>query len=339
MKEIELQRDYLNQEPLESIYFGGGTPSLLNAKELENCMQSIFAFRKVEPNAEITLEANPDDLSPEKATELKQLGINRLSIGVQSFFDEDLKGMNRAHNAAEALNAIKNTQKAGFESLSVDLIYGSPGLSDERWKQNLQLLIDLNIAHISCYALTVEPRTALVSLIKKGTYENVNDEQASRQFDIMIDTLGAAGFEQYELSNFAREKKYARHNSNYWKGKHYLGVGPSAHSFNGVSRSWNIGNNQLYIKGIEQHQPERETEMLSPENQFNEYLMTGLRTMWGCRLDEIEKQFGRHRLEQLLKDIQPYLDREMINVTDNTLLLQRKGKFFADGIAADLFVV
>jgi oxygen-independent coproporphyrinogen-3 oxidase len=285
------------------------------------------------------LEANPDDLSEEKLRELKHTPINRLSIGVQSFFDDDLKWMNRAHNANEAENAIAMAKQKGFENITIDLIYGTPGLSNENWLHNIQKALDLGVNHISSYALTVEPETALASMIEKGKYANTNEEKAAEQFDILVNTLTANGFIHYEISNFAKPDFFAKHNSNYWKGKHYLGIGPSAHSFNTVSRSWNVANNQKYLNALAINKFEINDEILTVNNQINEYIMTGLRTIWGCDLNFIALQFGETEKQRLIKEAAKFIDQDLLVINNNILLTTSKGKFLADGIAADLFLV
>lgn len=338
LKEIELQKNYLEGETLQSIYFGGGTPSLLNVNEIENILEAIQKNFKVLKNVEITLEANPDDLKKEKINQLAKTPVNRLSIGVQSFFDNDLIWMNRAHNASESLASIKMAQDAGFKNITIDLIYGIPGLTNDNWKKNLETSLSLNINHISSYALTVEPKTALHTFIEQGKYLNVNDEQSSEQFEILINTLEANNFEQYEISNFAKGKNYSIHNSNYWKNKKYLGIGPSAHSFNIKSRSWNVSNNQLYIKSIEANKINSETEVLTIQNKFNEYVMTGFRTMWGCNLNYIEKEFGTEKRNKLNNKAKSFFDRKLITEKNEILFLTKKGKLFADGISSELFL-
>lgn len=338
ISEIALRRSYLPDEPLASIYLGGGTPSLLTVAQVDALFNSIYKHFIVAPGAEITFEANPDDLTAEKIRSLRQTPVNRFSIGVQSFFDEELQWMNRAHTSGQATNSIKLVQDAGFDAITIDLIYGSPTLTNEKWKANLQQAIDLNLKHISSYCLTVEPQTALDHLIKQHKYAPLNEEQAAAQFDILVDTLEANGFEQYEISNFAREGKYAIHNTNYWKNKPYLGIGPSAHSFNKHSRSWNVANNMQYIKGIEAGVPETGTEQLSPANRINEYLMTGLRTIWGINWKYIRQEFG----EQAASLIAPLLEEKMqeglIEQQGDHYKLTRQARIMADGIASDLFV-
>lgn len=338
-KEIAFRQNYLQDKNLQSIYFGGGTPSLLNQKQLLQIFETIEKYFTIQPNAEITLEANPDDLSEEKLTELKHTPINRLSIGVQSFFDADLKWMNRAHNANEAENAIAMAKQKGFENITIDLIYGTPGLTNENWQQNIQKALALGVNHISSYALTVEPKTVLANMIEKGKYADTNEEKAAEQFDILVNTLTANGFVHYEISNFAKPEFFAKHNSNYWKGKHYLGIGPSAHSFNTVSRSWNVANNQKYLNALAINELEITVEVLTVNNQINEYIMTGLRTIWGCDLNFIALQFGETEKQRLIKEAAKFIDQNLLEINNNILLTTAKGKFLADGIAADLFLV
>lgn len=338
-KEIALRQNYLQDKNLQSIYFGGGTPSLLNQKQLLQIFETIEKYFITQANAEITLEANPDDLSEEKLTELKRTPINRLSIGVQSFFDNDLKWMNRAHNANEAENATAMAKQKGFENITIDLIYGTPGLSNENWLQNIQKALDLGVNHISSYALTVEPKTALATMIEKGKLADTNEEKAAEQFDILVNTLTANGFIHYEISNFAKPDFFAKHNSNYWKGKHYLGIGPSAHSFNTISRSWNVANNQKYLNALAINELEITDEILTVNNQINEYIMTGLRTIWGCDLNFIALQFGETEKQRLIKESAKFIDQDLLVINNNILLTTTKGKFLADGIAADLFLV
>jgi len=335
-EEAMIRKDFIN-EPVSTIYFGGGTPSLLTAQELMLMMDSFSAQFSITPDAEITLEANPDDISTDKLSEWKDAGINRLSIGIQSFFEEDLQWMNRAHNAQQANDCIQLAQDAGFHNLSIDLIYGTPGLSNEKWIDNIERAISLNIPHLSCYALTVEPNTALDTLIQKGTKANVDQHSQAIHFDLLSNRLEAAGYEHYEISNFARPGFRSRHNSSYWQGKPYLGLGPSAHSFNGSIRQWNISNNALYLKSIEQGIVPAEKEQLTDEQQLNEYIMTSLRTMEGCSLEWIEKKWGKKNVTAILQAAQKYVQETSLRLSDNRLILTKKGKFLADGIAADLF--
>lgn len=340
LREIELRASYLENTPITSIYFGGGTPSLLNAEEINRLVEKVSTHFDISSSAEITLEANPDDLNREKLTDLRQTPINRLSIGVQSFFQEDLLWMNRAHNAEEADSSIKRAQDQGYENMTCDLIYGYPLLTDEKWKSNMQQLIQLQVPHISSYSMTVESKTALDHQIRKGTSAPMNEEQSARQMLQLIDTLQRAGYEQYEISNFAHSGQYAKHNSNYWRGVHYLGIGPSAHSFNGHSRSWNLANNAKYIAGIQSNKLALETEELSTMDRFNEYVMTRLRTKWGIDETQIKTGFGEAYLEQLALNITPYVQHgEVLRSEEGVYTLSTSGKLLADQIAADLFLL
>lgn len=289
--ELLLRKTYTGSEQIETIYFGGGTPSVLSADELGMLIHEITEYYPISASAEITLEANPDDLSPQKVKELRQIPVNRFSIGVQSFFEEDLKWMNRAHTASEGHSSIKRVQDAGFENITADLIYGYPLLTGEKWEYNVRQLIELQIPHISSYSMTVEPATALASFIKKGTQKPMNEAQSASQFGMLMDELGGAGFEHYEISNFAKPGWHSKHNSNYWEGISYLGIGPSAHSFNGDSRQWNVSNNMKYIESIERNKIPFEIEHLTTENRINEYIMTSLRTSKGMNLSQISQRF------------------------------------------------
>jgi oxygen-independent coproporphyrinogen III oxidase len=343
LKEIELQNDYFQPQTLnfklETIYFGGGTPSLLDGEELKRIISRIKSFHSVADDAEITLEANPDDLSKEKIDELKEAGINRLSIGIQSFSDEDLKWMNRAHTSYEAIQSVKGSQDAGFNNISIDLIYGTPVLSDEQWKRNLEIVSKLNVQHLSCYALTVEPRTALAKWISAKQVADVDEHKSAEHFDMLMDWAEENQFEQYEISNFANDQKYSRHNSSYWSGEKYLGLGPSAHSFNGTVRQWNVRNNHEYISAINEGRIPSESEVLSHDQQFNEYVMTGLRTAWGCNIEKMRKQFGEKRAEQFFQNTIDYINKGLLYQQKQNFILTRQGKFFADRIASDLFIV
>lgn len=339
-QEITLRAAYLEEKTIHSIYFGGGTPSILEASEIEQLIGTVAKHFDIAPGAEITLEANPDDLTVTKVRDLRSTPINRFSIGIQSFFEEDLRWMNRAHNAAEAEASIKRVQDAGFENITCDLIYGYPLLTDEKWTSNIAQLTDNQIPHISSYAMTVEQRTALNHMISKGKTPPMNEEQSAAQFEMLMQELRAHGYEHYEISNFAKPSHYAKHNTNYWKGQSYLGVGPSAHSFNGNSRSWNIANNALYIEGIQKKELPLETETLSFADRFNEYVMTSLRTMWGIDLNKVESDFGQDLLKHLLHESDDYLEQGAIERTsENFLRLTRSGKLLADRIASDIFWV
>ncbi len=333
VQEVEMRKDYLVDKMLTSIYFGGGTPSLLDGEDLELLFNKIYELFDLKKGAEITLEANPDDLNVEKLKMLKDTPVNRLSIGIQSFSEADLRFMNRAHSSREAHQCIELAQAHGFENLTVDLIYGSPTTSDEQWIQNMDYLIDYKIPHLSCYCLTVEDRTALAHMVKTGKVANVNDEQASRQFDMLIDKMTSNGFEHYEISNFAKPGWHAIHNANYWKGKPYLGIGPSAHSYNGKSRQWNVANNSRYIKGISNRELPFEIEQLSHEQRYNEYIMTGLRTKWGVEISKMEEAFRPH----FLREIKSFLEEGQVIEKNGNYTLSQKGKHLADRIAMELF--
>lgn len=335
--EMKLRKHELPDEPLQSIYVGGGTPSILGDVLLHQLFNDIYTTFKVEPDAEVTMEANPDDITPEKLNAIKQTPVNRFSMGVQSFFDEDLKWMNRAHKANEAEKSIKLIQDFGFNKISIDLIYGGPTLSNENWAKNLSKINELGLNHVSAYCLTVEPQTALHHHINKGKLPALDEEKAAEQFNMMIEQLGSFGFEQYEISNFARNKEYAVHNTSYWQNKPYLGVGPSAHSFNGNQRSWNIANNQLYMKQLTQHILPLEIEMLTNNNRINEYIMTGLRTIWGCNWQEIKSRFGEDYYKYLKLKIEPYIQQKQIVDNGTVFKLTTNARILADGIASDLF--
>lgn len=335
-RELELRKNELPEKEIRTIYFGGGTPSLLTSEELQQLFAAVFANYQVAENPEITLEANPDDLSEEKLQMLKASKINRLSIGVQSFFEEDLKLMNRAHNAKEALESIQLATKY-FDNISIDLIYGIPDMSSERWKQNLQIALDLGVPHISSYALTVEPNTALHKFIEKGKIKPVDDEAAKSHFEIMVSMLKNANFRHYEFSNFGKEGYFSQNNTAYWLGKSYLGIGPSAHSYDGNFRKWNVSNNSLYIKALEKRELPMETEELTTTDKFNEYVMTRLRTQFGVDIAEVEVIFGVNYKNHLLKNAAVLLNKELLENNNQVLHVSSKGKFLSDGIASDLF--
>ena len=336
--ELVLRKNELPNEPIKTIYFGGGTPSLLNLEELTAIFKTIYTEFTIAENPEITLEANPDDLSEEKINELANSKINRLSIGVQSFFEEDLKLMNRAHNAEEALNSIK-LARSKFDNISVDLIYGIPGMSNERWQKNIQILLDLDIPHISSYSLTVEPNTALQKFIEKGKIKPVDDAAAAQHFETLRTVLKNAGFEHYEFSNYGKPGYFSQNNTAYWLGKPYLGIGPSAHSYDGNSRKWNIANNTLYIKAIERSELPLEVEELSITDRYNEYIMTRLRTYFGVDLVEVESEFGKEYLEYLKEQSVVLFEKEFLRIENNVMHITEKGTFLSDGIAADLFYI
>lgn len=336
-KEALLRKDYLT-EPVETIYWGGGTPSLLEISDIEQILQQLKAYYSISPRAEITLETNPDDINPEKLIAWREAGINRLSIGIQSFEEQDLQWMNRAHTAVQSMRSIEQAKEAGFTNITIDLIYGTPGLSDESWEKNIETALALQIPHLSCYALTVEPKTALAGMIRKQEVADVDPEQQARQFALLTQKTALAGMEQYEISNFALPGFRSRHNSSYWQGKNYLGLGPSAHSYNGVSRQWNIANNSLYLTAIEKGEVPFEVEILTETQQLNEYIMTGLRTMEGISLEKIRTAWGSDKAAAIHKAAEKYITQGKVRFSGDALQLEEAGKFFADGIAADLFL-
>ncbi|MBM6500229.1 radical SAM family heme chaperone HemW [Flavobacterium macrobrachii] len=337
-KEIALRKNEFENDEVETIYFGGGTPSILAIEDLRFLIDEVFKNFNVVENPEITIEANPDDLSNERILELSNNQVNRLSIGIQSFFEDDLKLMNRAHNADEAKKCLELAIQY-FDNISIDLIYGMPNMSNEKWLQNIETALSFNIPHISSYALTVEPRTALKKLIETGKINEPKDEVAQEHFQILVDKLFESGFIHYELSNFGKENYFSKNNSAYWLGKKYIGIGPSAHSFDGISRSWNIPNNSLYLKAIAENKLPSETEILSKNDRYNEYVMTGLRTIWGISLDKIENEFGTDFLEYLLKQSEKFIADELLYFDEKILKATQKGKFLCDGIASDLFLL
>jgi len=365
VKELILRKDEFQNDTIETIYFGGGTPSLLTIAELRLLIDTVYENYKVTDNPEITLEANPDDLSEKQIHELTNTRINRLSIGIQSFFDDDLKAMNRAHSAKEAKKCL-SAAIGSFDNITIDLIYGIPTMSNERWKKNLQVAFDFGVNHISSYALTVEPKTALANFIKKGNYPPIDEDKALAHFNILLEETKKQGLIQYEISNFGKLEYFSKHNTSYWKGTSYLGIGPSAHSFNGKQRSWNISNNAKYIKAIRENVLPQEVEELSINDRFNETIMMGLRTIWGVSLITIEQKFGTEFKNHLLKRSEKFINQGLLVIasetkqsvskrestyltarqassqattTDKIIKTTKKGKFLIDGIASDLFMV
>ena len=337
-KEMELRKNESQNEIIETIYFGGGTPSVLTIDDIRFLIDKVYEHYKVIENPEITLEANPDDLDEETILNYANSPINRLSIGVQSFFEDDLLLMNRAHNSAEAKKCLEFATQH-FDNISIDLIYGMPNMNNEKWLQNIETALSFNIPHISSYALTVEPKTALHKMIKSGSIPTLDDDLAQQHFHILIDKLQENVFVHYELSNFGKPDYFSKNNTAYWLGKKYLGIGPSAHSYNGESRSWNIANNSLYLKAISENKLPSETETLSKTDQYNEYIMTGLRTIWGVSLERIETEFGTKYLEYLQKQGEKYISDNLLEIENNVLKTTKKGKFLSDGIASDLFLL
>jgi len=337
LKEIDLRAKNWQDLNFDTIYFGGGTPSILPANEIERILKKLYQKFKIVDKAEITLEANPDDLNREKLTAYKTLGINRLSIGIQSFFDEDLKKLNRSHNAQQAREVIKRAQSAGFDNITVDLIYGIPGLTDEKWQQNIQKVLDAKVPHISAYALTVEPKTALSWQINKGVFPAVSDEQAARQFKILRDILMTNGFDHYEISNFGKPNFHSRHNTGYWQNSPYLGLGPAAHSYKNNRRRWNIAYNAVYIKNIDEDNY-YEIENLSPRDIYNETIMTGLRTSEGVSLHRIA-EIDKNYLTDLIKNSKKYVDNQQLILTETHLKPHPDALFLIEGVISDLFLV
>jgi oxygen-independent coproporphyrinogen-3 oxidase len=336
--EMALRSTEFKDEVVETIYFGGGTPSILEIQDLRFLIDEVYRNYTVVENPEITVEANPDDLTETRIIELSENKINRLSIGIQSFFEDDLKLMNRAHNSEEAKKCLEIATKY-FNNISIDLIYGVPNMSNEKWLQNIETALSYNVLHISSYALTVEPKTALHTFIQKGIILQPDDEVAQQHFHLMVDKLEENGFIHYELSNFGKENYFSRNNSSYWLGKKYLGFGPSAHSYNGISRSWNVSNNSLYLKSIAENILPSETETLTQTDRYNEYVMTGLRTIWGISLNRIEQEFGKTYLDYLNQQAVKYIEDHLLFVDDNILRITKNGKFLSDGIASDLFIL
>ncbi|WP_299431964.1 radical SAM family heme chaperone HemW [uncultured Maribacter sp.] len=335
-KELELRKFEFKDAIVETIYFGGGTPSVLDTSEINKLIETVYGNFKVIENPEITLEANPDDLTSEKLQQLHASDINRLSIGVQSFFEDDLKLMNRAHSSTQAHQSLKAATTL-FDNISIDLIYGMPNMTKELWLQNIETALSFNIPHISSYALTVEPKTALASFIKKGQLAPLDEELAQEHFFILKERLEKEGFIGYEVSNFGKPNYFSKNNTAYWLGKKYLGIGPSAHSYNGENRSWNIANNPKYIQAIEKGELPAEVEKLTIVDRYNEYVMTGLRTIWGVSLNRVASEFGEEYYEYLVQQSKKHIDEGLLVVTQNVLLVTPKGNFLADGIASDLF--
>lgn len=338
LKELELQQGYLGGAVLQSVYFGGGTPSLLEIKELEQIFEQINRLHRIAPDAEITLEANPDDLTKEKLRDLKNYTpVNRLSIGIQSFADEDLRWMNRAHTSAHARACLDDALAMGFQDLTIDLIYGAPTTPDAQWAENLRLAFEYDIPHLSCYCLTVEDGTALGTFVRRGQQPPVDEDRAARQFEMLMESTAAKGYEHYEISNFAKPGRYARHNTNYWRSESYLGVGPSAHSFDGISRQWNVANNAQYINQLNEGKIPFEREILTPVQRYNEYVMTSLRTMWGADLEKI-KALGADFAQHFEKEAQSFMISGDLEQDGQYFRLTRAGKLLADHLAMELFI-
>ena len=336
-KEIVLRKDYLKGATIDTIYFGGGTPSLLSKEELNSLLKLIHHSYVVAADAEITLEANPDDLSKEKLQSYFDIGINRLSIGIQSFRDADLQWMNRAHTGSQAVDAVLNAKSVGFRNITIDLIYGLPGTTEHEWKNNLQVALTLDVPHISAYCLTVEPGTALGHWVKTKKVQAPEDALGAAQFETMTEALTKAGYVHYEISNFCKPGSYSRHNSSYWRDVPYLGIGPSAHSYDGTNRGWNVSNNVQYIRSLEEQKLPFEVEVLNADQRYNDYILTSLRTIWGSSLEHLEKKFGHDYRLHAEQQAAAYLQDGYLQVNENTLFLTEKGKLLADKIASDLF--
>ena len=337
-KEIEMRKSEFQDEIVETIYFGGGTPSILEISDLKLLIDSVYKNYKVVENPEITVEANPDDLTDNRIIELSKNKVNRLSIGIQSFFEDDLQLMNRVHNVEEAKKCLEIATHY-FDNISIDLIYGIPEMSNEKWLQNIETALSFGVPHISSYALTVEPKTALHSFIQKGIIPQPDDEVAQEHFHILVDKLSENGFIHYELSNFGKENYFSKNNSSYWLGKKYIGIGPSAHSYDGKNRGWNVSNNSLYIKSIQENKLPIEIETLTKTDRYNEYIMTGLRTIWGVSLQRVEQEFGKTYLDYLNRQAAKFIEDHLLFVDENILRTTKKGKFLSEGIASDLFLL
>ena len=337
-KEIVLRKNYLGDETVKTIYFGGGTPSLLSVKNIEEILDLLNKNYEIISSPEITLEINPDTIDREKMESLKQIGINRMSVGIQSFNDEDLKYLGRRHDSRHAMQVLEDLKHTDFEKITLDLIYGMPTLTEEKWNKNLDIFFSTDITHLSAYALTVEPKTILGQRIEKGELQSVSEEETIRHYNILVERTKENGFEHYEISNFAKEGFRSQHNSIYWRDEKYLGLGPSAHSYDGNSRQWNISNLTKYIQLIGNSEDYFDKEILSRDDKFNEYIMTSLRTSWGCDIEKIERDYGKSYAHHFLKNIKKYLDNGEMLKENNTYFLSEEGKLFADGIAADLFL-
>ena len=324
-------------EAIETIYFGGGTPSLLSEYEINQILSFLKQNYEIGTATEITLEANPDDITLEKLISWENAGVNRLSIGIQSFIERDLKWMNRAHNAQQALNCIHLTREAGFNNFSIDLIFGTPNLSNHEWKENVQKAINMKVPHIACYALTVEPKTALQKMISLKKKEDVNADMQAGQYLILMKMMRSAGYEHYEISNFAKPGFRSRHNSSYWQGEKYIGIGPSAHSYNGKERMWNKANNAVYIQSIQQNRIPFEKEILTKNQQLEEYIMTSLRTMEGMDLQYIENNFSEDERKRIKNIVMKEIGKEMFFINEEKIILTDEGKLFADAISVKLF--
>lgn len=338
VKEIQTKKGQITSQ-IKTIYFGGGTPSILTKNELQLIIDALYRNYSIADNIEFTLECNPDDLSREKLNQLKEVGINRLSIGVQSFNDAELKFFNRAHSSSEAESSIKRSQDLGFENITIDLIYGSPILTNKVWSENLQKVNNFEIPHLSAYSLTIEPKTALDYQIKKGQFFGLNDEKTISQFKTLIEKTKEFGLTQYEVSNFGKEEFYSQHNSNYWKGEEYLGFGPSAHSYIGNKRLWNVSNNIKYINELTNNGCYFEEETINEKTAYNEYVLTRLRTIWGVELEYINNNFNKEINVHFENELKPYLNSSYLQQINNKVVLTGEGILITDKITSDLFYV
>lgn len=338
-RELKLRKSYLDNEPVETIYFGGGTPSQLSKENFEKIFETIEREYNLGNCEEITLEANPDDLTPEYIKMLSSLPFNRISIGIQTFNEQTLRLLKRRHTAEQAISAVKECRMAGFQNISIDLMYGLPGETPESWEADLEQAVNLNVEHISAYHLIYEEGTPLYEMLQKHKVEEVDEESSVDFFALMIDRLTKAGFQHYEISNFCKPDMYSQHNSSYWTGKKYLGCGPSAHSFNGSTRQWNVSSLDKYIAGIEKGIPDFEIEELNVTTRYNDFVITSLRTMWGLSLNRLEEEFGTEFKQYCLENAQTYLDSGKLEIRDNTLFLSKEGIFISDGIMSDLLWV
>lgn len=337
-KEIIFRKDYLGGETVKTIYFGGGTPSLLPTKSIEEIINLIRKNFNIDDNPEITLEANPDTINKGKMSLLKQMGVNRISVGIQSFFDDDLQYLGRRHDSRHALQVMEDLKNVNFDKITLDLIYGIPTLTEEKWNKNLDTFFSTGISHLSAYALTVEPKTILGHKIKNGDLQDINEDNTIRHYEILIEKTKEQGFEHYEISNFAKENCRSQHNSIYWTDEKYLGLGPSAHSYDKTSRQWNVSNLTEYIKLAGNSDNCFEKEILSKEDKYNEYVMTSLRTSWGCDINKIESDYGISYKNHFLKNIKKYLDSQVMQENNTSFILTDEGMLFADGIASNLFL-
>tara|TARA_B110000003_G_C16638570_1_gene529297 strand:- start:1234 stop:2268 length:1035 start_codon:yes stop_codon:yes gene_type:complete len=338
-KEIETRRNYLNKSIIKTIYFGGGTPSILSRDEIKMLLDTVYNNFHIHDQVEITLECNPDDLSAKKLSDLKVIGINRLSIGIQSFKESDLKFMNRSHNVQQALESIELAKKYAFNNITIDLIYGLPNQSNQSWEENLNIMFELGIQHFSAYSLTVEPKTVLKHLIKTKKILATEEDVIEEHFNTLLYMADKNNFIHYEISNFSKKGFYSNHNSSYWKNELYLGIGPSAHSFNGLCRQWNISSNKEYIERLATDSCYYEIEELNNEQKYNEYILTNLRTIWGVKLSQIDILFGKKAKQYFIKQIKNWIDEKKILKKKDVFTLTNKGKLYADGITSDLFIV